>query len=166
MRFFVWLFSVRSRHYRDTRRYENGGVGARIFSIIISLFFIGIALGAEYWFLSSLMTEGSLGGGIAKFFALILIGCLFVAAFIAALEYCGVYAFTAFAMAITGIVYKAEKRKAVLEKSKIKTVNLETELEKTPDLKYRKLDIFTGIFQIISAIGLIAGVIAVAVLTV
>ena len=116
MKFLGWLFSVPSRHYRDMRRYEKGGVGARIFAIILSMLFVGAALGLEYWFLSSLMTGGSLGGGIAKVVALIFIGIFFVATFIAALEYCGVYAFTAFAMAIMGAVYKAEKRKALLEK--------------------------------------------------
>ena len=116
MKFLGWLFSVSSRHYRDMRRYERGGVGARIFAIILSMLFVGAALGLEYWFFSSLMTEGSLGGGTAKFVALIFIGIFFVATFITALEYCGVYAFTAFAMAIMGVVYKAEKRKALLEK--------------------------------------------------
>ena len=147
------------------RRYEKGGVGARIFAIILSTLFICAALGLEYWFLSSLMTGGSLGGGIAKVFALIFIGIFFVATFIAALEYCGVYAFTAFAMAIMGMVYKAEKRKALLEKNQKKIESLEAELETTPSLKYKKLDIFVGIFQILLAVGLFAGVIAVAVLT-
>ena len=165
MQFLSWLFSVPSRHYRDMRRYEKGGVGARIFSIIISLIFIGITLGVEYWFFSSLMTAGSLGGGIAKFFALLFIGCLFVAALIAAFEYCAVYAFTAFAMAIMGVVYKAEKRKAVLDKNQKKIENLEAELAITPSLKYKKLDIFVGIFQILLAVGLIVGIIIVAVLT-
>ncbi len=166
MKFFEWLFSIPSRHYRDMRRYEKGGVGARIFSIIISLLFIGAALGIEYWFFSSIMTGGSLGGGIAKVFALLLIGCLFVATFLAALEYCGVYAFTAFAMATLGLVYSAEKRKAMLQKNQKKIENLEAELERTPSLKYKKLDIFIGIFQILLAVGLIAGVFAVAVLTI
>ena len=80
------------------------------------MLFVGAALGLEYWFLSSFMTGGSLGGGIAIVVALIFIGILFVATFIGALEYCEVYAFTAFAMAIMGVVYKAEKRKALLEK--------------------------------------------------
>lgn len=166
MNFLGWLFSIPSRHYRDMRRYERGGVGARIFAIILSMLFIGAALGLEYWFLSSLMTGGSLGGGIAKVVALIFIGIFFVATFIAALEYCGVYAFTAFAMAIMGVVYKAEKRKAMLEKNQKKIENLEAELATTPSLKYKKLDIFVGIFQILLAIGLFAGAIAVAVLTV
>ena len=47
-----------------------------------------------------------------------------------------------------------------------KIENLEAELETTPSLKYKKLDIFVGIFQILLAIGLFAGAIAVAVLTV
>lgn len=165
MGFLGWLFSVPSRHYRDMRRYEKGGVGARVFAIIISLVFVGAALGLEYWFLSSLMTGGSLGGGIAKVVALIFIGIFFVATCIAAFEYCGVYAFTAFAMAIMGVVYSAEKKKAILEKNKKKIENLEAEIQTTPSLKYKKLDIFVGIFQIILAIGLFAGVIAVAVLT-
>ena len=166
MKFLGWLFSVPSRHYRDMRRYEKGGVGARIFSIIISLLFIGAALGLEYWFLSSLMTGGSLGGGIAKVVALFFIGVFFVATFIAALEFCGVYAFTAFAMATLGLIYSAEKRKALLEKNQKKIENLEAEFETTPSLKYKKLDIFVGIFQILLAIGLFAGAIAVGVLTV
>ncbi len=166
MKFLGWLFSISSRHYRDIRRYEKGGIGARIFSIILSMLFIGASLGLEYWFLSSLMTGGSLGGGITKVVALIFIGIFFVATFIAALEYCGVYAFTAFAMAIMGVVYKAEKRKALLEKNQKKIENLEAELETTPSLKYKKLDIFVGIFQILLAIGLFAGAIAVAVLTI
>ena len=69
-------------------------------------------------------------------------------------------------MAIMGVVYKAEKRKALLEKNQKKIENLEAELETTPSLKYKKLDIFVGIFQILLAIGLFAGAIAVAVLTV
>ena len=76
MKFLGWLFSISSRHYRDIRRYEKGGMGARIFSIIISLLFIGAALGVEYLFITSIFTAGSLGGGLAKFFALILIGAL------------------------------------------------------------------------------------------
>ena len=35
MSFLGWLFSIPSRHYRDMRRYERGGVGARIFAIIL-----------------------------------------------------------------------------------------------------------------------------------
>ena len=66
MRFLGWLFSVGSRHYRDMRRYERGGVGARIFSIIISLLFIAASLGLEYWFLSSIITGGSLVGELQK----------------------------------------------------------------------------------------------------
>ncbi len=166
MGFLGWLFSVPSRHYRDMRRYEKGGIGARVFSIIISMLFIGAALGLEYWFFSSLMTGGSLGGGIAKVVALIFIGIFFVATFIAALEFCGVYAFTAFAMATLGLVYSAQKKKAILEKNQKKIENLEAELETTPSLKYKKLDIFVGIFQILLALGLFAGVIAVAVLTI
>ena len=123
MRFLGWLFSVGSRHYRDMRRYERGGVGARIFSIIISLLFIAASLGLEYWFLSSIMTGGSLGGGIAKVVALIFIGIFFVATFITALEFCVVYAFTAFKMAIMGVVYSAEKRKAILQKNQKKIEN-------------------------------------------
>lgn len=148
------------------RRYERGGIGARIFSIIISLLFIAASLGLEYWFLSSIMTGGSLGGGIAKVVALIFIGIFFVATFITALEFCVVYAFTAFKMAIMGVVYSAEKRKAILQKNQKKIENFEAELQTTPSLKYKKLDIFIGIFQILLAIGLFAGVIAVAVLTV
>ena len=163
MEFLGWLFSISSRHYRDIRRYEKGGMGARIFSIIISLLFIGAALGVEYLFITSIFTAGSLGGGIAKFFALILIGILMVGLITAALEFCVVYAFTAFKMAILGMVYSAEKRKAVVEKNQKKIEN-EAELEVTPSLKYKKFDIFNGILQIMLAIGLLVGVVCIAIL--
>ena len=52
-----------------------------------------------------------------------------------------------------------------MKKNQKKIENLEAELETTPSLKYKKLDIFVGIFQILLAVGLFAGVIAVAVLT-
>ena len=164
MKFLGWLFSISSRHYRDIRRYENGGMGARIFSIIISLLFIGAALGVEYLFITSILTAGSLGGGVAKFFALILIGALMVGFITTAFEFCGVYAFTAFKMAILGIVYNAEKRKAVVEKNQKKVENLEAELEVTPSLKYKKFDIFNGILQIMLAIGLLVGIVGIAIL--
>lgn len=67
MKFLGWLFSISSRHYRDIRRYEKGGMGARIFSIIISLLFIGAALGVEYLFITSILTAGLLGGGVGNF---------------------------------------------------------------------------------------------------
>ena len=37
MEFLGWLFSIPSRHYRDMRRYERGGVGARIFALAVEL---------------------------------------------------------------------------------------------------------------------------------
>ena len=62
------------------------------------------------------------------------------------------------------IVQKREKLFCRKIKRKLKT--LEAELQATPSLKYKKLDIFIGIFQILLAIGIFAGVIAVAVLTI
>ena len=165
MKFISWLFNVSGRHYADIRRYEKGGVGARIFSIVFSALLVAASLLIEYWFINSLTTEGSLGGGITKFFALIAIAILFIATAESALEFCGIYAFTAFRMATLGFVYSVEKRKAILERKNKNASSAETDVQPVAEIKYKEFDIINGILQIIFALCLIAGVVAVAVLT-
>ena len=165
MKFISWLFNVSGRHYADIRRYEKGGAGARIFSIVFSALLVGASLLIEYWFINSLTTDGSLGGGIAKFFALIAIAVVFIATAESALEFCGIYAFTAFRMATSGFVYSAQKRKAILGRKNKDASLAETEVQPVAEIKYKKFDIINGILQIVFALCLIAGVVAVAVLT-
>ncbi len=164
MRFLSWLFGASRRHYAGIRRYEKGGAGIRVVTVVVSLLFIAVALGLEYWLFSSLSNENSLGGGGQRLFALFGIGILFVATAAATLEYCAVYCVTAFRMAAWGVALSLAKRKEIAEKKHIE--NAEAEWNATPleQGRFKGADIFIGILQIVFIAGLLAGVVGVAAL--
>lgn len=164
MKLLSWLFGVSRRHYAGIRRYEKGGAGVRILTVVVSLLFIAAALGLEYWLFSSLSNEGALGGGGKRLLALFGIGILFVATAAATLEYCAVYCVTAFRMAAWGVALSLAKRKEIAEKKHIE--NAETELNAAPfeQGRFKGADIFIGILQLVFIVGLIAGAIGVAAL--
>ena len=161
MKFLSWLFGVSRRHHAGIRRYEKGGAGVRIFTAVLSLLLAAAVLGLEYWLLSSLADENSLGGGLTKLVALIFIGILFVAIFFGSLEFFAIYCVTAFRMAICGAALSSAKRKQTADQP---IENAEAEPSATPfeQGKYKAADVVVGILQILLIAGVIVGVIVIA----
>ena len=164
MRFLLWLFDASRRHYGGIRRYEKGGTGVRILTPILSLLFLGVTLGLEYWLFSSLHDSGAFGGGVGKIVVMFFIGLLFFAFAVATLEFCAVYAFTAFRMAAWGVALSASKRRQVLSRKKGGNTKPETQADPAHEGKYKAFDIVNGVLQIVFILALIGGVAAVAVL--
>lgn len=163
MKFLGWLFNASSRHRLGIRMYEKGKVGIRLITLLVSLAIVAVAFLIEYWFFSSLMTEGSLGGGTNKFASLFGIGVLMVIVFLAALEFCSIYSLTAFKMAIYGTALTLAKR-AEIKKAKKKAK--EEGVEYVPDENiqkmesektYKAFDIIIGILEMVLAIGIVIG---------
>ena len=96
-----WLFSVRRRHRFGVRRYEKGGMGVRIVTLVLMLVICGAALGLEAWGLSMF------GENILIGILLLILAALFV---IAGSEFCLVYAITAIRMYVRGKAEKAARR--------------------------------------------------------
>lgn len=160
MRFFVWLLNAGARHHFGIRRYEKGGMGIRIITILVALLFIGASLGLEYWLFTSLQDREAFGGGGAKIVILILIGILFVATAGATIEYCAIFSLTAFRMAIYGVACSRAKRKQLAEaQAAAESAGAGDPVDTG---KYKGFDIFHGFLQIAFIIGLIGGVIALA----
>lgn len=164
MRFLLWLFDASRRHYGGIRRYEKGGTGVRILTLILSLLFLGVTLGLEYWLLSSLHNNSAFGGGVGKVVVLFFIGLLFVAFAVATLEFCAVYAFTAFRMAAWGMALTVAKRRQILARKKGESTEPEVQADPAKEEKYKVFDIIQGVLQIVFILALIGGVAAVAVL--
>lgn len=171
MGFFLWLFDVSNRHQGEMRRYEKGGLGTRITSLIILIALVTITLLIEYWCINLFKSSFVLG------FVVLL---LLIAAVPTTIEFCGVYSFIGFRMATRGYLIKladnldkeiAKKRDAdkqiVAEVTvengttsvELHNENIETDKEIKKLYKYRGFDIFVGIFSLALAFGLIAGVI-------
>lgn len=163
MKFLAWVFSVSQRHYREIRRYEKGGTGIRVFTIVFSLVLIAACLGLEYWFFSYLY-DGGTSDGLGKLAALLGIGILFVAVAVYTVEYFGVFSFTAFRMAIWGMAFSAAKRKEILERKKLADTYEEQPETGVETGRYKAFDIVIGILLLLFVIALIVAIIGLAVL--
>ncbi|MGM9969020.1 MAG: hypothetical protein ACI35S_01320 [Anaeroplasma sp.] len=133
MNFLSWLFNVKKRHMGGMRRYEKGGILARIFIIVLMLLLIGGTVAIELWCLQLLESNFLL--------AIFAILFLFIPITGTAIEFCAVYSFYGFRMAIWGAI------NSIAEKIDDEPIKKEK--------KYKKLDIFIGFLGLVLAFGLI-----------
>lgn len=162
MGFFGRILSVSARHWRGMRRYENGGAGVRIFTLFLMLAFVALAIGMV--FVTKYSFQNNIVVGI--FVAILTIG---IGA--GTIEFCGVYSFVGFKMAIVGTIYKIadsidkKKKKKAIESGQI-TPSAPTaeELAKEQEIKkshkYKVFDFFIGIIGLVLSIGTIIGMLA------
>ncbi len=147
MNFFRWFFSVKTRHRAGIRRYEKGGAGMRIVTIVVILAAVGAALGLEIW--AGSVFENSVIGGIAVFILAIVFA-------IAAMELGLVYAVVAIRMFLWGVVSRAAAREAEQNGTEPAAEDKKT---------HRALDMVVFLIGLAVALGTIIAFIAVAVHT-
>ncbi len=149
MKFIAWLFNISARHTIAGRKYENGGVGRRVYALIIMLVLAGLTAGAELWF-TTLVNSGD------NFLLIVFIGIMGLAFASGTMEYCAFYALTAFKMAIRGTVEKVKKHNA-------ENPDNQRYIDDRPtangDFRYRKLDYAVGVIALLLALAAFASVI-------
>ena len=153
MKFFKWIFNMRQRHYKEAVKYENGGVKRRVWVIVLSLLLVAATLVLEYFTL--LMYKENV---IAAIFMTILA----IAVMGTALDYLGAHSTFGFKCAMWGSLAslilrygnKKSKNAEVVEEKQIEEIDKETKTSK----KLKWLDLFVGIYCLVLAFGLIAGI--------
>ena len=135
MKFLSWVFNIRKRHGRDIRAYENGKLSTKIITLIIMLVFFLGSIGLEYWCIN-LFKEGNL---LIAFLVLLLV----IASIGATFDYCLVYSYVGFKMAIIGTIDK----------------KLNDESEIVEKKQYRGIDVLVGFLGFILGIGVIVAAI-------
>ncbi len=153
MKFLNWIFNMRQRHYKEAVKYENGGVKRRVWVIVLSLLLVAATLVLEYFTL--LMYKENIV--IAIFMTLLAF------AFIGtALDYLGAHSTFGFKCAMWGslasLIFRYANKKSknaeVVEEKQVEEIN--KEIKTTKKLKW--LDLFVGIYCLVLAFGLIAGI--------
>lgn len=142
-----WFFSVRGRHHGGIRRYEKGGTGVRIVTLILMLALCGASFALEWWAFS--------------FFAKnILVGILLLilaAAFVfGSAEFCTVYAVTAFRMFFWGTAEKLA-RKADAQGAEDRGEAEERTGEEKRARSHRGFDMFLFVLGLLLAVGVVIG---------
>lgn len=156
------ILSIHGRHWRGMRRYENGGAGVRIFTLFLMFAFAALAIGMVF------VTKYSFQNNILVG---ILVAILTIGVGASAIEFCGVYSFVGFKMAIVGTIYKIadiidkkKKKKAIENGEAVPSAPTAAELAKEKEIKeshrYKVFDFFIGILGLILSIGTIIGMIA------
>lgn len=145
MKFLSWLLNVSMRHRRGAIRYARGGVGRRVFIIIVLLCFVGVSLGLEYFCIETFKDNALYG---------VVIGIFAVAFVISCIEMCSVYCYFGFRCAVAGsldsIIEKNNKKRMAKNKN-VEEINSSIE---EPEKKSTKgLDIFIGFLGLILALG-------------
>ena len=135
MKFLSWVFNIRKRHGIDIRAYENGKLSTKIITLIIMLVFFLGSIGLEYWCIN-LFKEGNL---LIAFLVLLLV----IASIGATFDYCLVYSYVGFKMAIIGTIDK----------------KLNDESEIVEKKQYRGFDVIIGFLGFILGIGVIVAAI-------
>lgn len=135
MKFLSWVFNIRKRHGRDIRAYENGKLSTKIITLIIMLVFFLGSIGLEYWCIN-LFKEGNV---LIAFLVLLLV----IASIGATFDYCLVYSYVGFKMAIIGTIDK----------------KLNDESEIVEKKQYRGIDVLVGFLGFILGIGVIVAAI-------
>lgn len=168
MKFFRWIFSVSQRHRRGIRRYEKGGAGVRIFTLILMLILAGAALALEWWSIS-LFEENILVGVLA----FVLLACTFC---LGTIEFSFVYATVAFRMFFWGVAqraaYRAAKQRSQAASSgtnaaqtspadttETESLSADSTVQEAPKT-HRAFDMFLFLFGLILGIGIIVAFIA------
>ena len=161
MKFFRWIFSVSQRHRRGIRRYEKGGAGVRIFTLILMLVLAGAALALEWWSIS-LFEENILVGVLA----FVLLACTFC---LGTVEFSFVYATVAFRMFFWGVAqraaYRAAKKRAkeqaaqAAQPDTAQALPADAPAQEAPKT-HRAFDMFLFLFGLILGIGIIVAFIA------
>lgn len=136
MKFLKWIFNVSSRHRGDIRRYEKGGIGNRIFVLFLMIGLVIGTLALQYWALNLLESDFLI--------AVLVIIFLFIPAAGVSIEYCGLYSFIGFSMAIVGTI---EKVTITMAKEEIK------------EKQYKIFDLLIGIISLVLAFGLIVAIV-------
>lgn len=155
------ILSIPGRHWRGMRRYENGGAGVRIFTLILMIAFAALAIWMVY------ITKYSFQN---NFIVGILVAILTIGIGAGAIEFCGVYSFVGFKMAIVGTIYKIadsidkKKKKKAIESGQItpsaptaEELAKENEIKKSH--KYKVFDFFIGVLGLVLAVGTVIGMI-------
>ena len=156
MKLLIWIFSIFSRHFRLINRYEKGGIGRRVYIMILTLVLAGISLGLSYYVVESLFrNKESRNVAIG-----ILLGILAVCFILSTLELCFVLSVTAFRIAITGQALTNKKRSSILANKKYydDPAYQLSEEDKKHLLRFRAFDIVIGIYQLVIMVALIAGI--------
>lgn len=127
MKFLINLFNLAYKYRKEERRYNNYGLGGRIFILIILLVFSGLTIAGELWTFSLLKENVILG---------ILVLILFVAVALSTMENLSMYSVVAFKRAIK--VKRMEKLnkkfKDMVENRELKEDSIENTSE-NQDLK-------------------------------
>lgn len=135
MKFLIWIFNINKRHGRDIRAYEKGKLSTKIITLILMLVFFLGSIGLEYWCIN-LFKEGNV---LIAFLVLLLV----IASIGATFDYCLVYSYVGFKMAILGTVDK----------------KLSNESEIIEKKHYRGFDVIIGFLGFILGIGVIVAAI-------
>lgn len=161
MKFFRWIFSVSQRHRRGIRRYEKGGAGVRIFTLILMLAFSAAALALEWWSIS-LLAENILVGVLA----FVLLACTFC---LGTVEFSFVYATVAFRMFFWGVAeraaYRAAKKRAkeqaaqAAQPDTAQALPADAPAQEAPKT-HRAFDMFLFLFGLALSVGIIIAFIA------
>ncbi len=155
MKLISWLFSATRRHFREVNKYERGGKGRRIFTILLTLLLVGASAGLQYWFcytLASISSETPVeNAGIIS----IISGILAVAVTAYTLDFSATFSYVGFKTAILGYAISASLRKSK-EKKSDDSSETQDGVENEPTFsKHKGLDILVGILELIFAVAVI-----------
>lgn len=156
MKLIVWIFSIFSRHFRLINRYEKGGIGRRVYIMILTLVLFAISLGLSYYVIEFLFRNKE-SQNIVLGVLLAIVAICFI---LATIELCFVLSVTAFRIAITGQALTNKKRSSILANKKYydDPAYQLSEEDKKHLLRFRAFDIVIGIYQLVIMVALIAGI--------
>ncbi len=147
MKLLGWILNITNRHRADIRRYQKGGVGSRIFIIVLSLVLAGASIGCEIWFLNVFYNPVS--DALKQFLMLFGIAILALAVFFAALDYFICFSYVGFKMMARGVVLSGA---SLIDKKYGREISEEDAREN----RRKWLDLFVGFFEIALVAALIA----------
>ncbi len=111
MRFFEWVFNIRTRHRLAVEKYEDSA-GGKILSLVMSLIFIALSFATEFFLLKTHYDGGADLGNQALI--LVVLGLLSAALLLATLDYITCFVYFGIRTAILGDDYGGSRLVSLL----------------------------------------------------
>ncbi len=155
MKLILWILNITNRHSKDIYRYQRGGIGVRVATIVISFLFAGLTVASEMFFLDKFysISSDNFGTTLLILFAL---GILTLALLGATLDYCACFCYVGFKMSAVGIVLSAA---SIAEKMRRRRRGEDAEIDENEIIfneeRYKIFDMIVGIFELALVVGLL-----------
>ncbi len=119
MKLLSWLFSITDRHRREIFRYERGGRGRRLATLLIAFLWIALLFLCEFGFLYVFHNPPTTGnsGWDMHFIYLLFLGAFSIGMLPMALDYCICFSYVGFKMAIIGRTLNERQCEKLLQRN-------------------------------------------------